>query len=589
MMELIKALYIVAGKYSKRITRMIIFDVLKGICESISLGAILLCLIKICENIFENREILIEDIYLVFILAATSLAGKIIFAYLADRNKYTASYSLGAENRIYIGDRLKNVNMGFFSEHSLGTVAGGLSTVIGELETIGVMIIEQMLVGIIQTLIMIVWILPFDFISGIIILLTLAVAIAVNMASQKQADNLTQKLLGLKLDLNTKVLEYVKGIAITKSFGKNENTAKELKTSITKSRKGFLSVEHILIPTQFIFLLVFKIGICTLILSALLRFLRGDLNATKAILIIVLSFVVFSGFELAGSMQNIKGMAVQNLKAVRELRTLPLVEEGKKTCIKKAEIRMREISFSYDESELFKNLSLVIPEGKTTALVGFSGSGKTTLCNLMARFWDVDKGSITIDNVDIREYEYDALLSNFSFVFQDVYLFDDSIKNNIKFGNPEASDEEMIEKAKQAQCHEFIMKLPSGYDTVLREGGSNLSGGERQRISIARAMLKPSKFVILDEATSSIDPENEKQLLTALKNLLKGKTVIIIAHKLSTVKNADQIVVLDHGKIAERGTHQELLKQEGIYKNFVEIRKKAEKWRLPKNGVGDCN
>jgi len=559
---------------------MLIFDVLKGIFEGGGLSAILFCLMRICESIFDGRNVLMEDVYVVFAIAAVSMIGKILFGYLADRNKYIASYSLGAENRLYIGDRLKNVHMGYFSTNSLGNVAGGLSTVIGDLETIGVMIIEQMLVGTIQTLIMVAFVLPYDFITAVIILVTLIAGLAVNMATQKKTDTLTEKLLGLKLDLSSKMLEYVKGIGITKAFGKDKNTVKELNESITKSRKGFLAVEKVLVPVQFLFLSVFKIGICIIIVSSLMRYFSDNIAAAKSVILIVASFVVFSGFEIAGSMQSIKGVAVQNLNSVIHLRSLPVIEEGNKTEIDKAEISMKNISFSYDEARLFNNLSLLVPEGKTTALVGFSGSGKTTLCNLMARFWDVNSGEVTVGNTNIKKYKYDELLSNFSFVFQDVYLFDDTIKNNIKFGNPSATDEQMIDIAKKAQCHDFIMQLPEGYDTVLQEGGSNLSGGERQRISIARAMLKNSKFVILDEATSSVDPENEKQLLLALKNLLQGKTTIIIAHKLSTVKNADQIIVLKNGAIEQTGTHTELASEKGIYKDFLENRRQSEEWSI---------
>lgn len=569
-----------SGSYSKKITKMLIFDVFKGMFEGISLGAILFCFTKICENIFDGKTVAMNDVYTVFVIAVASAIGKILFGYLADKNKYIASYSLGAENRLYIGDRLKNVNMGYFSTNSLGNVAGGLSTVIGELETIGVPIIEQILVGTIQTVIMVLFVLPYDFITAIIILLTLVVGMAVNLLTQKKTDQLTEKLLGLKLNLSEKMLEYVKGIGVTKAFGKDENTVKELNESIAESRKGFLSVEKILVPTQFLFLSVFKIGICVIIFSSLVRYLSGNIETTKSILLIIMSFVVFSGFELAGSMQSIKGVAVQNLSSVIRLRNLPIIEEGEKTAIDKAEIALENISFSYGKDNLFNKLSMTVPEGKTTALVGFSGSGKTTLCNLMSRFWDVNDGEVKVGNRNIKEYKYDELLSNFSFVFQDVYLFDDTVRNNIKFGNPNATDEEMIDIAKKAQCHDFIMKLPQGYDTVLQEGGSNLSGGERQRMSIARAMLKNSKFVILDEATSSVDPENEKQLLIALKNLLKGKTTIIIAHKLSTVKNADQIIVLKEGVIEQSGTHNELMSQAGIYREFIETRRRSEAWSI---------
>lgn len=281
---------------------------------------------------------------------------------------------------------------------------------------------------------------------------------------------------------------------------------------------------------------------------------------------------------MAGSMQNIRGVAVQNLDEIAKLRELPTISEGTITEIGKAEICLNNVHFSYDEKPLFENINVFIPEGKTTAIVGGSGSGKTTLCNLIARFWDVNSGEILIDENNVKDFQYDSLLSDFTFVFQDVYLFDDTVKNNIKFGNPDASDEEVIEVAKQAQCHDFIMNLPEGYETVLQEGGSNLSGGERQRISIARAMLKPSRIVILDEATSSVDPENEEQLMSALRNLLQGKTVLVIAHKLETIQGADQILVMDKGKIENIGTHAELLEKSDIYKQFISQRKKAIGW-----------
>lgn len=292
------------------------------------------------------------------------------------------------------------------------------------------------------------------------------------------------------------------------------------------------------------------------------------------------ALLFFSGFELAGSMQNIKGVAVQNLNKVLEMRALPMIEEGDKRKVTIPGVEFKNIDFAYDNHKIFQNLSLTIPEYQTTAIVGFSGSGKTTLCNLASRFWDVQKGEVLVGGVNVKDYSYDALLSNFTFVFQDVYLFDDSIRNNIKFGNPNASDEEMIEVAKKARCHDFIMELPNGYDTVLQEGGSNLSGGERQRISIARAMLKESKIVILDEATSSIDPENEHQLLIALDNLLKGKTTMVIAHKLNTIKNADQIVVLGDRGIENIGKHEELLEKSTIYKKFMAEREDAGSWIL---------
>ena len=578
MKELIKKLYMIAGKESSKISRMLLFEVLKSIFEGVALGAIMLLLLRVFQNIFEHRAVVIQDVYIVFGVALLSVVGKVLCSYLADRNKYIATYNMGAENRLYIGDQLKRVNMGYFNSNRLGTISGGLTTIIGELETVGVNIIETLFVGVIQTTIMALFMLPFDFVTGLIILVTLLLGMLTNALFQKKADELTKKLQVLKINLNATTLEYVKGISVIKSFGKGKEMIAELDNSILENRKGFINVEKTVAPAVLIFLSIFKLGVCAIIFSAVVRFCSGDITPYKAVMLIVSSFIVFAGFEMAGSMQNIRGVAVQNLDEIAKLRELPTISEGTITEIGKAEICLNNVHFSYDEKPLFENINVFIPEGKTTAIVGGSGSGKTTLCNLIARFWDVNSGEILIDENNVKDFQYDSLLSDFTFVFQDVYLFDDTVKNNIKFGNPDASDEEVIEVAKQAQCHDFIMNLPEGYETVLQEGGSNLSGGERQRISIARAMLKPSRIVILDEATSSVDPENEEQLMSALRNLLQGKTVLVLAHKLETIQGADQILVMDKGKIENIGTHAELLEKSDIYKQFISQRKKAIGW-----------
>lgn len=580
MRELLKKLYSIAGKESQKLSRMIVFEIVKSIFEGISLGAILFLLLKIFEKLFEQKEVVMNDVYIVFGIAVLSVAGKIVFGYLADRNKYIATYNLGAENRLYIGDKLKQVNMGYFNSNRLGHISGGLTSVIGELETVGVNIIEMMFVGIIQTVIMACFMLPFDFITGVIILITLMIGLFVNAVFQNKADQLTKKLQKLKVELNANTLEFVKGIGVIKSFGKNKEMLGDLENSISDNKKGYFNVEKVIVPVNLIFLLVFKLGMCAIILSSIVRYSNGELEPYKTVMLIVSSFIVFAGFEMAGSMQNLRGIAVQNLDAITKLRDIKTISEGQKVTIGNSDIYLKNIDFSYDDKKLFQGVSAFIPSGKTTALIGASGSGKSTICNLIARFWDVDSGEIIIDDTNVKDYRYDNLLSNFSFVFQDVYLFDDTVKNNIAFGNPDATDDEIVEVAKHARCHDFIMALPDGYETILQEGGSNLSGGERQRISIARAMLKPSKIVILDEATSSVDPENEQELVAALNDLLKDKTVIVIAHKLETIKSSDQIIVMDKGSIENVGTHKELMKSSSIYKKFIEQREKATQWRV---------
>ena len=585
MFDLVKKIYAIAGKQSKRITTMFICDMLKSIFEGFTLGGLGYFLLTLSRAVFQSQPVTRSNIITVFCIMLVSLTGKIIFGYISDRNKNIASYTMGAENRLVIGDKLKNVHMGYFSESKLGDISGALTTVITDVETINMMILEMMFAGGIQTVIMALFVFPYDMTTGCIIFITLVVAIVFNNLFQKRTDAVTTKLTELKLQLHTDVLEYVQGIGVVKAFGRTSEAIKNVTESIKKSKTGFFAVEKTLMPSLLVFSLLLKLGTTAIIVSALYRYSAGAIDVEKTLMLIVASFVVFGGFEIAGTMQRMRGVAVQNLDTLFTVKNIQALPEGSLLPQGNDDITVKNVTFGYggkeqSEEKLFRNVDMSIPKNSTTALVGYSGSGKTSLCQLIARFWDVDSGEIKLGDTNIKGFVYDAFLSNFTFVFQDVYLFEDTIKNNIKFGKPDASDAEVIAAAKAAQCHDFIMELPNAYDTVLQEGGSNLSGGERQRISIARAMLKPSSIVILDEATSSVDPENEEKLMSALDELLKNKTAIIIAHRLSTIKNADQIFVMDKGSIVQHGTHSELVQQDGIYARFVGMRETAAAWRV---------
>ena len=585
MFDLLKKIYAIAGKQSKRITTMFICDMLKSIFEGFTLGGLGYFLLTLSRAVFQSQPVTRSNIITVFCIMLVSLTGKIIFGYISDRNKNIASYTMGAENRLVIGDKLKNVHMGYFSESKLGDISGALTTVITDVETINMMILEMMFAGGIQTVIMALFVFPYDMTTGCIIFITLVVAIVFNNLFQKRTDAVTTKLTELKLQLHTDVLEYVQGIGVVKAFGRTSEAIKNVTESIKKSKTGFFAVEKTLMPSLLVFSLLLKLGTTAIIVSALYRYSDGAIDVEKTLMLIVASFVVFGGFEIAGTMQRMRGVAVQNLDTLFTVKNIQALPEGSLLPQGNDDITVKNVTFGYggkeqSEEKLFRNVDMSIPKNSTTALVGYSGSGKTSLCQLIARFWDVDSGEIKLGDTNIKGFVYDAFLSNFTFVFQDVYLFEDTIKNNIKFGKPDASDAEVIAAAKAAQCHDFIMELPNAYDTVLQEGGSNLSGGERQRISIARAMLKPSSIVILDEATSSVDPENEEKLMSALDELLKNKTAIIIAHRLPTIKNADQIFVMDKGSIVQHGTHSELVQQDGIYARFVGMRETAAAWRV---------
>lgn len=299
------------------------------------------------------------------------------------------------------------------------------------------------------------------------------------------------------------------------------------------------------------------------------------------LMVVVSAFLVYSELESAGEMFFMLPMIDASIDRVEEIDRAPRMDEGGSVQTPKhCGISFEHVDFSYGERKIIRDVSFTIPEGTTTAIVGPSGSGKTTLTSLMARFWDVDSGAVKLGGIDVKDYTLDSLMRNFSMVFQRVYLFNDSIENNIKFGKPDATHEEVVAAAKAARCHEFIMALPDGCDTIIGESGATISGGERQRLSIARAMLKDAPIIILDEATANVDPENEAELQEAVKALTAGKTLVMIAHRMKTVQEADQILVLDQGRIVQRGRHAELMQQGGIYADFVCSRKSAESWRI---------
>lgn len=584
MRNMIKLLFKVADTDTKYIKKMFLYRFFYSISVGFVIAGILYFLITVTNEIFYNEPITMFDVYVVFGIMLISFILRVIFMYFSLINKAICQFNITAKKRLEIGDRLKNVNMGFFSENRLGEIVSELTTVLSDFEALGLKFFEEMFGGFIQTIIMAIGIMFFDFITGIIIIVTLLLSLLVNALFQHKADKINKKLHMLRINLNADILEYVQGIAVIKSFGKGKDRFRKLESSILDTASEFFNQEKSFSVAHFLFTGVLKLGAFSVIFTSVYRYTRGNLDATHSLLLIMMSFIAFDGFEMMLTILNIKQMTLIGLEKVISLQNIKTIDSGKLKEITVPNITFNNVCFRYlDENDLlFDNLSLDIPEYKTTAIVGSSGSGKTTILSLMARFFDVESGEILLNGIDIKKYDYDYLLSMFSFVFQDVYLFDDTIKNNIKFGFDSATDGEVIEVSKKARCHDFIMKLEEGYNSKLNEGGSNLSGGEKQRISIARAMLKPSKFVILDEATSSVDPENEEELILALDELSKNKTVITIAHRIKTIRNADQLIVMDKGKIVGRGTHSTLINKDGLYKSFIQSRKMSSNWKIVK-------
>ena len=398
---------------------------------------------------------------------------------------------------------------------------------------------------------------------------------------QWEAVKHTPNVLAAQENMTIQALEYIRGISVLRAFSQADGSEGAVYAAFDRKRQADLDQEYASLPLLKIYSAVYKLTGCVMMFAAAALYVAGSISLSYCLLFIISSFIVYSEMEQMGDGAFMARKITTELNRLEAVTDMPRMDTSEwKLEPECFDIELRDISFGYGSRTVIEHVSLTVPEGTSCAIVGPSGSGKTTLCNLIARFWDVQEGKVLLGGQDVKEFTADSLMSYISMVFQNVFLFHDTIENNIRFGNPSATEEEVIEAAKRAQCHEFICALPDGYRTMVGEGGSTLSGGEKQRISIARAILKNAPIVILDEATSSVDPENERELLAAIGELTRGKTLISIAHRLTTVRNADQIVVIDHGRVSQKGTHEELIQEDGIYQTFWKQRETAAGWTL---------
>lgn len=516
---------------------------------------------------------------LVLLLVLVGL--RFLFDYLRARCQETISYKLIARDRLAIGDALRRVSLGYFQQMSTGNILSSITTGLGTMENMGIRMIDNFVGGYLNFLVIFICLLCFSPLTSLIALGAAGVSFLFLLLVSKYSTQNAPVEAQANRDMTGAILEYARGLSVVKSFGQAGASMESLSKAVGDSRNIHLKIEWGYIPSNCLHLLALKCGSVGLALAACFMGLSGQMDFSMMLIFVFFSFGIFASLEPISDSAHVLGViddAMNQLDALKERNYID--SEGKDIKLQQFNIEFENVDFGYDTRQILKDVSFHIPEQTSTAIVGPSGSGKTTICSLLARFYDVNAGSIRIGGHDVRELTCDSLLSNISMVFQNVYLFHDTIRANICFGKPEASEEEMIAVAKKARCHDFIMALPNGYDTVIGEGGGTLSGGEKQRISIARAMLKDAPIVILDEATASIDPENEHLIQSAISELTRGKTIITIAHRLATIEQANQILVVDDGRIVQQGTHQELIQQEGRYKHFIEIRQKAEGWKI---------
>lgn len=518
---------------------------------------------------------------------AVSILGNAVTTGISKNQQTHAGYFMAANERIQIGNRLKGVPMGYFNENSLGEVAGVCTTVLGNIETMVPMVLVDIMGGLIGTVVFTAMIIIFEWRVGLVAAAGIILYFLVVSSMEKKSAAIAPNAQKSQTALTSAVLEYVQGMGIVKSFNLSGRGDKRAQDALEFNRKSNLDMEKLMTPYTIFQELVLQIAGIAMMLISIICWADGTMPIADALMCIVMSFLVFGQIKLFGM-----GMAMLRLASASIDRTLQaeemeqMDEKGRALSPKNHDIEFDNVHFSYGNTaaiggrEILHGISVKLPDKTTTAVIGPSGSGKTTLCSLIARFWDVDSGSVKIGGKDVREYTLESLMEQISMVFQSVYLFADTIENNIKFGRPDATHAEVLEAARKACCADFIEKLPNGYDTVIGEGGASLSGGEKQRISIARAMLKDAPIVILDEATANVDPENEDRLQKAIEELTRDKTIIMIAHRLKTVRNADQILVVDEGRIVQQGKHEELIGQKGIYADFVLGRKEVIGWKL---------
>lgn len=492
-----------------------------------------------------------------------------------------AGYHTCTHKRIEIAEHMRYLPMGYFNQNSLGQITSVTTNTLESLADVATRVVMMTLEGFLTAGTITVLVFIYDWKIGLILLAGLILFLLPNGLMRWQAGNVSEAKQQADTDLVAVVLEYSQGIAEVKNYNIVQSSAKKLSRAIENKRHLDTKLTWVTSPYIALQGMITKLTGTIMGLFSIYFYLQGSMSLLICIMMLISAFMIYESLDGVGSFSSLLRIVDLSVDMVNKvLSIIPMDISGKDLQPKTSNIKLDHVSFSYESKKIIDDVSLDIPEKTTTALVGPSGSGKTTLCNLIARFWDVESGSISLDGHDVKEYSYDSLIRNFSFVFQTVYLFEDTIENNIKFGKPDASHEEVVAAAKKAACHDFILSLPEGYQTKIGEGGASLSGGERQRISIARAIIKEAPIIILDEATANVDPENEEALMQAIHSLTKNKTIIMIAHRLKTVEHADKIIVLNQGRIVEQGKHQELLAKRGLYSRFIQERRSAASWRI---------
>lgn len=576
MFRIVRRVLELAGEHSGKIKIAFIFSVLESLFTQVPIMSVLYILIKII-----SKNVTIEDAWIVGIVVIVSIIFRTLSKWSIDMFQSGTGYKIFARERMKVGDRLKRYPMGYFSEGNVGNVTTVITSDFEFVEQWSMETLSKITSGYLSVTIGTIMITILDYRLGIISIITIILAVLALKKIQKVGEYHSAIRQEAQSRLVSVVIEYVKGISVIKSLNMVGDEAKIITKEFREFRDTCLEFEEKFVPPNFIYESCFSIGIGFTILASSYFAFNQTIDISFMLMMLIFIFQMYIPFKALGGLTADIRVMEAALNRYDAIKNVEIIDENVEDIkLNKFDIEFKNVSFAYEDKDVIKDISFEVPEHSMTALVGASGCGKTTIANLIARFWDVQKGEVSVGGINIKEMTCDSLLENISMVFQNVYLFQDTVLNNIKFGNPNATMKEVIEATKKARCHDFIMKLENGYDTVIGEGGSTLSGGEKQRISIARAILKDAPIILLDEATASVDPDNEKYIQMAINELIKDKTLVVIAHRLATVKNANQILVIDKGEIIQRGNHNELIEQKGQYNVFWQRRINARSWKI---------
>ena len=579
MFGMIKRLIGWTGKYKKRVYIGFIYAFINSIFTSLPIMLATYGLGLVFDDYKGIRTFDNDQIIYIFLLMILVIGGRFLFSYLRAVTQESVGCEATAEQRIRLGNIFKRVSLGFFNSNNMGEISSAVTTDLSFIEMFSMNMINTVVNGYITVLVMILFLLFYCPLAGIISLSGIVLSALFLYIEAKISDKNASIHQKAQDSIVENTIEFLRGMQTIKAFKQEGVSVQGIRKAYKNHKDVNIKIELENCPYNCLHQFVLKAASVGIIaVSAYLTYTR-KMDVNIMLMMDMFSFVMFSQIEPLSNAIHVIEVVNKTLDKLEKIEKADIIDKGGQNIeLKRHDIKFSDVCFSYDKKQILNNISFYIPEGSTTAIVGPSGSGKTTICNLIARFYDVNSGVITVGGKNIKDITCDSLLKNISMVFQKVYLFNDTIKNNILFGNPNASDNEVIDAAIKAHCHEFISKLPNGYDTIIGDGGATLSGGEKQRISIARAILKDSPIIILDEATASVDPENEHLIQNAISSLTKGKTVIVIAHRLATIQDADQILVIDNGDVVQKGNHLELINQDGIYKNFISIKESAEGW-----------